>query len=100
MANQYEAARDIYAAWGVDTEEALRKMDTIPVSINCWQLDDLTGFEDFDAALTGRHRRHGATPPASREAWRNTSSLSTKCSRSSRVRSIWRCTRFIRSQTA
>ena len=31
MANQYEAARDIYAAWGVDTEEALRKMDTIPV---------------------------------------------------------------------
>ena len=53
MANQYEAARDIYAAWGVDTEEALRKMDTIPVSINCWQLDDLTGFEDFDAALTG-----------------------------------------------
>ena len=35
MANQYEAARDIYAAWGVDTEEALRKMDTIPVSINC-----------------------------------------------------------------
>ena len=35
MANQYEAARDIYAAWGVDTEEALRRMDTIPVSINC-----------------------------------------------------------------
>ena len=53
MANQYETARDIYTAWGVDTEEALRKMDTIPVSINCWQLDDLTGFEDFDAALTG-----------------------------------------------
>lgn len=38
MANQYEAARDIYAAWGVDTEEALRKMDTIPVSINCWTI--------------------------------------------------------------
>ena len=36
MANQYETARDIYTAWGVDTEEALRKMDTIPVSINCW----------------------------------------------------------------
>ena len=99
MANQYEAARDIYAAWGVDTEEALRKMDTIPVSINCWQLDDLTGFEDFDAALTGGIAATG-NAPASREAWRNTSSLSTKCSRSSRVRSIWRCTRFIRSQTA
>ena len=39
-----------------DKEEALRKMDTIPVSINCWQLDDLTGFEDFDAALTSLWR--------------------------------------------
>ena len=62
MANQYEAARDIYAAWGVDTEEALRKMDTIPVSINCWQLDDLTGFEDFDAALTGGIAATGNAP--------------------------------------
>ena len=62
MANQYEAAREIYAAWGVDTEEALRKMDTIPVSINCWQLDDLTGFEDFDAALTGGIAATGNAP--------------------------------------
>ncbi len=62
MANQYEAARDIYAAWGVDTEEVLRKMDTIPVSINCWQLDDLTGFEDFDAALTGGIAATGNAP--------------------------------------
>ena len=62
MANQYETARDIYTAWGVDTEEALRKMDTIPVSINCWQLDDLTGFEDFDAALTGGIAATGNAP--------------------------------------
>ena len=62
MANQYEAARDVYAAWGVDTEEALRKMDDIPVSINCWQLDDLTGFEDFDAALTGGIAATGNAP--------------------------------------
>ena len=53
MSKHYETAREIYAAWGVDTEEVLRRMDEIPVSINCWQLDDLTGFEDFDAALTG-----------------------------------------------
>lgn len=51
--SHYETAREIYAQWGVDTEAALKKMDEIPVSINCWQLDDLTGFEDFDAVLTG-----------------------------------------------
>ena len=89
MANQYEAARDVYAAWGVDTEEALRKMDDIPVSINCWQLDDLTGFEDFDAALTGGIAATGNAP-----------GKPIKCSRSSRVQSISPCTRSIRSRTA
>ena len=53
MNNHYRTAQEIYADWGVDTEEALRRMDEIPISINCWQLDDLTGFENFDAALTG-----------------------------------------------
>ena len=58
----YEAAREIYAGWGVDTEEALRRMDEIPISINCWQLDDLTGFEDFDAKLTGGIAATGNAP--------------------------------------
>lgn len=53
MSRSYETARRIYADWGVDTELALRRMDEIPISINCWQLDDLTGLEDFDAKLTG-----------------------------------------------
>lgn len=64
MGKHYETAREIYGQWGVDTEEALRQMDTIPLSINCWQLDDLTGFEDFDAQLTGGLPPQ-ATPPAS-----------------------------------
>lgn len=63
MGKHYETAREIYGQWGVDTEEALRQMDTIPLSINCWQLDDLTGFEDFDARLPGVPPQ--ATPPAS-----------------------------------
>ena len=75
MANQYEAAREIYAAWGVDTEEALRKMDTIPVSINCWQLDDLTGFEDFDAALTGGIAATGNAPGKPTRAFRRMGGL-------------------------
>ena len=53
MVNYYEVAKEVYAKWGVDTEAVLRRMDEIPVSINCWQLDDLTGLQDFDAELTG-----------------------------------------------
>ena len=60
--SHYDTARDIYASWGVDTEEVLKKMDTIPVSINCWQQDDLTGFEDFDALLTGGIAATGNAP--------------------------------------
>lgn len=74
MGKYYEAARDIYRDWGVDTEEALRRMDEIPISINCWQLDDLTGFEDFDAKLTGGIAATGSAPgkPRSvREYFRN-----------------------------
>ncbi len=62
MQKHYEAAREIYAAWGVDTEAVLCRMDEIPVSINCWQLDDLTGLEDFDAVLSGGIAATGDAP--------------------------------------
>ena len=62
MNKHYETARQIYADWGVDTEAALRRMDEIPLSINCWQLDDLTGLEDFDAKLTGGIAATGNAP--------------------------------------
>lgn len=62
MGKHYEAARAIYRDWGVDTEAVLEQMDQIPVSINCWQLDDLTGFEDFDAKLTGGIAATGNAP--------------------------------------
>ena len=41
----YCAAREIYALWGVDTEEALRKAAETPLSIHCWQGDDVSGLE-------------------------------------------------------
>jgi L-rhamnose isomerase len=58
----YEEARKVYAGYGVDTEQALARLDTIPVSINCWQLDDLTGLENFDAQLTGGIAATGNAP--------------------------------------
>ena len=49
----YEIAKEIYAGYGIDTDQVLEQMKDIPVSIHCWQIDDLTGLEDFDAKLTG-----------------------------------------------
>ena len=51
--NMYEAAKEKYAALGVDTEKVISKMFEIPISIHCWQGDDVGGFESSDAELSG-----------------------------------------------
>ncbi len=43
--NTYAIAQETYAALGVDTEAALERLATIPISLNCWQGDDVGGFE-------------------------------------------------------
>ena len=50
--NRYESAKEIYAKIGVDTDLAIEKLKTIPVSLHCWQGDDVKGF-DTDGPLTG-----------------------------------------------
>jgi hypothetical protein len=50
---QYEYARERYAALGIDTESALEKLKTIPISLHCWQGDDVGGFETDAAELGG-----------------------------------------------
>jgi len=49
----YELAREKYAELGVDTDAALRKLATFPVSLHCWQGDDVGGFERPGALLSG-----------------------------------------------
>ena len=49
----YELAAERYAAAGVDTEAALRALATIPISLHCWQGDDVQGFESAGGALGG-----------------------------------------------
>ena len=49
----YELAREKYAELGVDTEAALRKLATFPISLHCWQGDDVGGFEKPGAILSG-----------------------------------------------
>ncbi len=50
---QYKVAQERYAAAGVDTEKALSVLKGVPISVNCWQGDDVSGFESTDAALGG-----------------------------------------------
>jgi L-rhamnose isomerase len=53
IAAAYEAAKDRYAAMGVDVESAIRNLESIPVSLHCWQGDDVGGFETAGALLSG-----------------------------------------------
>src|ERR1700690_1511947 len=49
----YQIAKQQYAAIGVDTEAAMRRLENIPVSMHCWQGDDVGGFETAGAELSG-----------------------------------------------
>jgi len=53
MSDHYTPAKEAYAALGVDTEAALKKLETIPISLHCWQGDDVGGFEKEGAELGG-----------------------------------------------
>jgi L-rhamnose isomerase len=52
IARSFEDAKAAYGLWGVDVEDALRKLAGVPLSIHCWQGDDVGGFEN-PAGLTG-----------------------------------------------
>lgn len=49
----YEWAKESYAALGVDTDQAIDQLMKIPISLHCWQGDDVGGFESPDSELDG-----------------------------------------------
>lgn len=62
----YELAKDQYAGIGVDTEDVLRKLEQVSISLHCWQTDDVTGFENPDATLSGGIQATGNYPGKAR----------------------------------
>lgn len=62
---RYEAARESYKAVGVDTDAALKALAEIPVSMHCWQGDDVVGF-DGAGALSGGIQATGNYPGRAR----------------------------------
>ncbi len=49
----YELAKEQYAGLGINTDQVLDLMDKIAISLHCWQTDDVSGFENPDAGLSG-----------------------------------------------
>lgn len=62
----YEAAKQIYANLGIDTEKAIEKLKDIKISMHCWQGDDVRGFLNKDQDLTGGISVTGNYPGAAR----------------------------------
>ena len=61
-------AKERFAAVGVDAEAALRQLDRLPVSVHCWQGDDVAGFENPEGQLTGGIQATGNYPGKARNA--------------------------------
>lgn len=61
----YELARERYAAVGIDTEKVLDTLQGIPLSLHCWQADDVMGFES-GSALSGGIQATGNYPGRAR----------------------------------
>lgn len=65
MNARYESAKAIYASYGVDTEKVIETLKNVPVSMHCWQGDDVIGF-DHDGPLTGGIQTTGNYPGKAR----------------------------------
>jgi L-rhamnose isomerase len=50
---RYHLAREQYADLGVDTQKAIDALSRIPISLHCWQGDDVTGFEQASGGNAG-----------------------------------------------
>jgi L-rhamnose isomerase len=68
VARAYAAAQERYADWGVDTAQALRTLARTPISIHCWQGDDVGGFENAGQQLGGGLAVTGSYPGKARTA--------------------------------
>lgn len=62
----YSVAKARYAEFGIDTDKAVEVLDSISISLHCWQTDDVHGFENPDGELTGGIQATGNYPGRAR----------------------------------
>jgi L-rhamnose isomerase len=63
---RYRLAREQYASLGVDTDKALKRLSSVPISIHCWQGDDVGGFESEEGLTGGGIQTTGNYPGKAR----------------------------------
>ena len=63
--NAYTLAKERYAALGIDTDKAIEVLEKTPISLHCWQTDDVMGFES-QAGLSGGIQTTGNYPGRAR----------------------------------
>lgn len=62
----YELAKEYYKEYGIDVDKAIEICDSIPISMHCWQGDDVAGFEKMGGDLSGGIQTTGNYPGAAR----------------------------------
>ena len=62
----YEIAKEFYAQYGIDVDKAIEIADSTPISMHCWQGDDVNGLEKKEGGLTGGIQVTGNYPGAAR----------------------------------
>ena len=65
LQKSYELARERYAALGINTDKAIETLEKTPISLHCWQTDDVLGFES-NAGLSGGIQTTGNYPGRAR----------------------------------
>ena len=56
---RYQSAKARYAEMGIDTDRALAALEKIPISLHCWQGDDVNGFEKDAGGTSGVRAQPG-----------------------------------------
>lgn len=51
--NQFKDAKKEYERWGINVEDVFDKLKNVPISVHCWQGDDVGGFEANKESLSG-----------------------------------------------
>ena len=64
--SMYDYARAQYAEYGIDTDKAIKKLSSVPVSLQCWQGDDVKGFESHAGRAGGGIQTTGSYPGRAR----------------------------------
>ena len=62
----YEDAKECYATWGIDTDQAIKQLSDISISVHCWQGDDVVGFENKSGLSGGGIQATGNHPGRAR----------------------------------